>query len=157
MTKDEVITKIQMACLAHGITNSQQIEYVLATVEHETNGTFLPVVEAYWLSEGWRKKHLRYYPYYGRGYVQITWKENYKKFGDLLGIDLVNNPDLALEPDVAIDILVIGMRDGMFTGLGLEHFTHASGFDFIHARKIINGMDKAMHIATIAHHYDKIG
>ena len=47
---------------------------VLATVEWETNKTFQPVREAYWLNEDWRRAHLKYYPYYGRGFVQLTWK-----------------------------------------------------------------------------------
>ena len=45
--------------------------------------------------------------YYGRGLVQITWHENYKKFGEFLDIPLEENPDLALEWDVALDILFI--------------------------------------------------
>ena len=154
--RQDIKLKIEEFCIKHGVTDEKQIEYVLATVEHETNNTFMPVKEAYWLSEGWRKRHLRYYPYFGRGYVQITWKKNYKKFSDLLGLDLVDNPDLALEPDVAIDILVIGMRDGLFTGKKLSDFSHNDGFDFVHARKIINGMDKAIHVAVLAHNYDKI-
>ena len=154
--KDEIKKKIVGACKAYGIVNKLEIEYVLATVDHETNGTFIPVQEAYWLSEGWRKRHLRYYPYYGRGYSQITWKNNYERFGKLLDIDLVSNPDLALEPDVAMSILILGMRDGLFTGKKLSDFSHQHGFDFIHARKIINGMDKALHIAGLAHEYENV-
>ena len=48
--------------------------YGLATAWWETNKTMQPVREAYWLSEAWRKPNLRYYPHYGRGYVQLTWK-----------------------------------------------------------------------------------
>lgn len=53
--------------------------YVIATSYWETNKTMVPVKEAYWLSENWRKDNLRYYPWYGRGYVQLTWEDNYKK------------------------------------------------------------------------------
>ena len=105
-------TKIIAECKKQGIVLDTQIAYVLATAKWETNHTFKPVKEAYWLSEKWRKKNLRYYPYYGRGLVQITWKKNYEKFGKLLGIDLVDNPDLALKPDVAVFILVYGMMSG---------------------------------------------
>ena len=70
-----------------------QWAYIFATVFHETNATFLPVREAYWMSEDWRKRNFRYYPYYGRGFVQITWEANYLTYKKLLGIDLVKNPD----------------------------------------------------------------
>ena len=135
----------------NGISNPEQIKYMIATAEWETNHQCVPVREAYWLSEDWRKKHLRYYPYYGRGYAQITWKENYERFGKLLDLDLVRQPDLALRPEVAAKILVLGMRDGLFTGISLNDVTSADGsVDFRRARRIINGTDKADTIASIA-------
>ena len=148
--KNKIKTDIMFTCYEYGIINKDAIKYILATVEHETNGTYKPVKEAYWLSEKWREKHLRYYPYYGRGFVQITWKENYEKFGKLLDVDLVNNPDLALNYDIAIKILVIGMKDGLFTGKKLRDYFNEEKSDFVVARRIINGMDRAHHIADIA-------
>ena len=145
--------KIIKACKEVGLDHPEHWAYVLATVEHETAGTFKPVREAYWLRDpdGWlRRNHPEYYPYYGRGYVQITWKENYEKFGKLLGIDLVGNPDLALDPDNALFILVYGFKHGSFTGRTLERYVPG---DFLHARRCINGMDRAEHIATIAKRY----
>ena len=47
------------------------------------------------------------YKYRGRGIVQLTGKDNYKKYGDLLGVDLINNPDLANNPDIAAKIAVL--------------------------------------------------
>ena len=44
--------------------------------------------------------------YKGRGFIQITGKANYAKAGQALGIDLVNNPELAASPDVAAKIAV---------------------------------------------------
>jgi len=149
-SKQSVKTEIIFACYEAGITNENAIKYVLATVEHETAGTFKPVKEAYWLSEEWRKKHLRYYPFYGRGYVQITWEKNYKKFSKIVGKDLVKNPDLALSHNVALKILVIGMRDGLFTGRKLSRYFNQDRCDFVNARRIINGTDKAQHIAELA-------
>ena len=147
----ELRQAIQKECEAQGVVNTNQIKYIIATAEWETNHTCKPVKEAYWLSEEWRKKHLRYYPYYGRGYVQITWKANYKKFGKLLQINLVEEPDMALIPEYAIKILVIGMRDGLFTGLSLDHCTDSKGtVDYIKARRIINGTDKNDVIASMA-------
>ncbi len=144
-------------CIRQGITNKNQIKYVLATVQHETNGTFKPVKEAYWLSEGWRKRNLRYYPYYGRGDVQITWKHNYEKFSKLLTehykshyIDLVKYPELVMDETFSMFILVYGMKHGSFTGKKLSDYITKKRHDFRRARKIINGLDKAKKIARIA-------
>ena len=80
-----------------------QAAYVLATAWHETNQTMLPVIEAYWLSEEWRKKNLRYYPWYGRGFVQLTWQDNYKLADNKLGLngEMLKNPSLAQVPKYA--------------------------------------------------------
>lgn len=43
--------------------------------------------------------------YRGRAYNQLTWKDNYKNIGDLIKVDLVNNPDKANEPETAAKIL----------------------------------------------------
>ena len=44
------------------------------------------------------------YKYRGRGYIQITGRWNYNHFGNKIGVDLINNPDLAAEPDIAAKI-----------------------------------------------------
>jgi predicted chitinase len=76
------------------------------------------VREAFWLSENWRRTHLRYYPFYGRGYVQLTWQKNYRRESqsDRTGIDLVTNPDVAMQPDIAAQVLFVGMEHGDFGG-----------------------------------------
>lgn len=130
-----------------------QWAYIFATVFHETNGTFKPVKEAYWLSESWRKTHLKYYPYYGRGFVQITWEDNYKKFQDFLGVDLVDSPDLALCLENALKIAEIGMKKGEFTGVKLSDYVNENETDFYNARRVINGLDKAELIESYAEHF----
>lgn len=150
MNVDAVKLLIISECFNQGITNQNQIKYVLATVEHETNKTFMPVREAYWLSAGWRQRNLRYYPYYGRGFVQITWEENYARFGKLLGVDLVKTPDLALELENALFILVHGMKYGLFTGKKLSDYITKKKIDFRGARRIVNGMDRAKKIGRLA-------
>ena len=102
--------------------NLQQAAYIIATAFWETGRTMQPVKEAYWLSEDWRKKNLRYFPYYGRGYVQLTWDYNYKKASDYFGIDFVKNPDLVMKPEYALPILVVGMNEGWFTGKKLNDY-----------------------------------
>ena len=136
-----------------------QTAYVLATAYHESAGTFLPVKEAYWLSENWRKKNLRYYPYYGRGLVQITWKENYLKAGQKLGYGdkFANNPDMVMDQDISVKILVLGSKEGWFTTRKLsDYMDKAKGVkEYTNARRIINGMDKATKIANEAIVFEK--
>lgn len=42
--------------------------------------------------------------FHGRGFVQITGRANYERYGQLLSLNLRTNPDLALDPDVAASI-----------------------------------------------------
>lgn len=129
----------------------RHIAYALATIKHETANTFKPIKEyraragakgranqdRYWLSG-----------YYGRGYVQITWKRNYEKFG------IADTPEKALEPDTAFWILTAGMHRGLFTGKKLSDFIKGSTADYRSARKIINGLDKADLIAGYARSFE---
>lgn len=132
-----------------------QVAYVLATALWETNHTMQPVVEAYWLSEAWRKKNLRYYPWHGRGFVQLTWERNYAKASAETCVDLIADPETALDPDTAAHILVVGSRDGWFTGRKLADYITLQRSDFKGARRVINGTDKASKISDIAKQYDK--
>jgi hypothetical protein len=134
--------------------------YGLATAYHETNATMQPVREAYWLSEDWRKTHLRYYPWYGRGYVQLTWEKNYARADEELHLNgaLVANPDLALKSDISARIITWGMEAGAFTGKKLADYLPLSGragFDaYREARRIINGTDAAEKIAKEAQSFE---
>jgi hypothetical protein len=157
-TKQGTQRAIIRECKRHGLTLNSQIAYVLATVEHETANTFKPVREAFWLSEDWRRRNLRYYPYYGRGYVQLTWDYNYQAYSDILGVNLVSNPDKVMEPNIALFILVHGMTKGRFTGKKLGTFVNGSKTDFYNARSVVNDHDKAEHIAGLARAWQsKIG
>jgi predicted chitinase len=88
--------------------------------------------------------------YYGRGYVQLTWYENYENMGRLLHVDLLNIPGLALEPAIAAAIMIKGMTGGLFTGRSLGEFMNDDHTDWVNARKIINGLDHAETIAGYA-------
>ncbi|WP_137387949.1 glycoside hydrolase family 19 protein [Rhodoligotrophos defluvii] len=130
---------------------------MLAQVHHETGGRFAPVREGFAGSDKAARKIVarRSYGkaeatgqvYYGRGLIQLTWLKNYKRMGDLLGVDLVNAPDLALDLDVSIRILFEGMAQGLFTGKGLGDYFNATTDDPIGARRVVNGTDKAKLIA----------
>ncbi len=136
------------------LTDKRWLAYILATTYHETAGTMLPVKEygrgkgrAYGIPD-----KVTGLVYYGRGFVQLTWKSNYKTMGDLLGVDLVNQPDLALRPDIAAEIMFEGMTTGKsfrgdFTGRHLGQYFNATTEDPVGARRIINGQDKAKLIA----------
>lgn len=73
----------------------------IGTCAIETAHQFMPVKEAFWLDEAWREANLRYYPYYGRGDIQLTWESNYRKMSPVVSTNLVDNPDAALEPGKA--------------------------------------------------------
>lgn len=132
-----------------------QVAYGLATAFWESGHTMQPVKEAFWLSEDWRRTHLRYYPWYGRGLVQLTWQANYQRAAREIGVPMDQNPDLALEPEGAVKVLVAGMMEGWFTGAKLADYIDLQHSDFVNARRIINGLDKAQEIAHIAAEYDQ--
>lgn len=93
--------------------------------------------------------------YCGRGYVQLTWKNNYAAMTKLLkasgvDVDLVAEPDLAMRPDVASFVMFEGMIRGTFTGKKLSNYFNAKLTDWINARRIINGTDRAAEISDIA-------
>ena len=144
--------------------------YALATADRETGGTMKPIKE--W---GGGQYFTRMYDvtgrdptrarkmgntqpgdgprYCGRGYVQLTWKANYDKLGNLLGHPLMENPDLAMRPDIAAAVMVKGMSMGLFTGKKLADYITAEKCDFVNARRVINGLDHAKEIAREADHY----
>ena len=92
-----------------------------------------------------------YTGYWGRGYVPLIGQANYAKFGQLLGVDLVGNPDLALRPDIAGKIICMGMNKGLFTGYKLSDFFFGSEVRWDLARKIIKAnSEKAADVTSIA-------
>lgn len=149
------IAAIKQECKAQGIGLDAQVAYVLATTQWETAQTFKPVREAFWLSEKWREKNFRYYPYYGRGFVQLTWETNYQKYSQLLNVDMMSDPDIAMRPNVALFILVHGFKTGSFTGRKITDYIDQNKTDFIKARRCINGSDKATAIANLAEEFLK--
>ena len=133
--------------------------YMLATAYHETAHTMQPI-EEYGKGRGrdyGKRLKMNRQPYsaslpiyYGRGYVQLTWYENYDKAGRLLKLDLLRQPELALQADVAAKIMREGMFEGWFTGKKLGEYVGLRTAEYVSARRIINGMDKAQLIAGYA-------
>ena len=131
------------------------LAYVLATVHHETDRTFQPIEEygkgrgkLYGMHDQQTGKM-----YYGRGFVQITWKANYAKLSRVIGEDLVVHPEKALELGIATKILFEGMVRGLFTGKKLGDYFNAKSDSWMTARRIVNGTDKARLISSYALRY----
>lgn len=133
------------------LQDTRWLAYILATAYHETAFTMEPIDE-YGQGRG------REYGvpdletgqvYYGRGFVQVTWKANYLRFSELLGLDLLSQPELALDQGVATSILFEGMINGLFTGKALRHYFREES-DWYNARRIVNRLDRAEQIARYA-------
>jgi putative chitinase len=129
------------------------LSYMLATTYHETAYRMWPI------TENGSPDYLQgksYWPYVGRGYVQLTWEDNYRRASDELKLtderDLVDFPDLALDSLIAARVLFMGMNRGWFTGVALADYFNEGTDDPVNARRIINGTDKADLIAS--YHYD---
>lgn len=141
--------------------------YMLATVKHECADTWRPIEEygkgqgrpygksvAVHGSDGCEYNRC----YYGRGYVQLTWKDNYQTMSSALGLKdkLVVHPELALEPGTAYAIMSYGMRHGSFTGKKLGNYINDQTCDYRNARKIINGLDQCDRIKGFAEKLEAI-
>lgn len=91
----------------------------------------------------------------GRGFVQITGRRNYADWAKRLGVDLIGNPALAARLDHATTILIDGMMLGTFTGKKLPDYVAGTKKDYVGARRVVNGTDRAAMIATYARAFEK--
>jgi putative chitinase len=141
------------------------LAYPLATTYHETMFTMQPINEmggpSYFTKlydiEGDFPARARQmgniHPgdgikYHGRGFVQLTWANNYRVLGDILKIPLLDQPELALNPVNAARILFEGMLRGLFTGHALPSYFNDEYNYPIDARQVVNGIDHATEIAV---------
>jgi putative chitinase len=136
------------------------LAYSLATAWHETGTTMQPITElgkkAYFnkyepttrigKALGNKKKGDGYL-FRGRGFVQITGRSNYAKYG------IEKTPEKALEPDLASYILIDGMTKGIFTGKKLSDYFTDKKADPVGARAVVNGTDKAGLISVYHTHF----
>lgn len=114
-TKGAKPGKLSEAALYHamdstGMTHPVERAMFMAQMSHESGG--FRYNEEVWgpTAIQLRYQNHRYlgnkepgdgYKFRGRGYIQLTGRSNYEQAGKYLGIDLINNPDLAADPDVA--------------------------------------------------------
>lgn len=158
-------------------TMIREVAYLFATVMAET-GIFQPIQEKRWNKANhpidWAKQNVYWQTgFYGRGYVQITWKTNYLKAGTkLAGLQLktndgtqitinansfVNNPELVLQQHAAYLIASRGMHEGWFTGKKFsDYIKQGQTPDYVGARKIINGINRNVEIAGYASKFELI-
>jgi putative chitinase len=154
----------------HASDDDRWLAYVLGTTFHETAATMQPIKEfgsdAYFKKmydiEGSRPKVAMSLgnnrpgdgaDYPGRGYVQLTGKANYKKWTVKLGmsgVNLVTNPEQAMEARIATAIIFEGMIEGSFTGKRLGQYFNKQRADWVGARVIVNRKDRAEMIAIYA-------
>ena len=157
----------------------KQLAYILATAYGEVGKNLKPVREGfkdtdwearehvawlvrnpdiYWVTKDYAKIHPETgKSYFGRGFVQLTHYDNYLRMSFLLFGDdrLVKKPELALDPKIAAKIIIIGMAKGSFTGKNLFRYINSQEQDFYHARRIINGMDRARKFEGYAVRFEK--
>jgi len=166
----EYYTKEKRCC------NLKHIAYMLATAKLETAHTFNPINEyggnSYFermydpiLGKDDNRKQMAKdhgnmdqgdgVKYHGRGFVQLTWKKNYKKMEEKFGLDLINHPEKALDHEVAMKIMIYGMEEGSFTDKKLTDYINGSKTDYLNARRIINGTDRASDIKDYAEKIEK--
>ena len=151
-------------------SDDRWLAYILGTTHHETDRTMQPINE---YGSDARKKRLYDVEgenpararkmgntepsdgvkYAGRGFVQLTWKNNYETLGERIGVDLAKRPDRALELPVATQILIVGMIEGLFTGRKLGAYFNKTDADWKRARYIVNGQDKAELVGDYGRNY----
>lgn len=147
------ISALYSAFRQYGDQIDRHFCYILATVWHECRFRPGPERRAHPIRQPrlWRLQE-RYWPsgYYGRGYVQLTWRKNYERFSKILNEDLVSDPDLVNLPHIGAAVTVIGMTEGYFTGHNLSYHLDEIPPDWVNARRVVNGLDKAKEIAATA-------
>lgn len=162
---------------AAGVSDPRHIAYMLATAYHETAQAMLPVMETRqsgearnpsvdaairrlensyaagrltWVKKPYWRKDMTGRSWLGRGYVQVTHRENYARAERELGIAFTANPELMLEPGPSAMAMIRGMSEGWFTGKKLSDYINDRETDYREARRIINGTESASKIEAYA-------
>lgn len=164
LNNDQVagIEAIGQAWEQYGDGDPRKLAYILATAHHET-GAFKYVREIWGPTAAQKKYEGRKdlgntvagdgKKFMGRGFVQLTGRRNYNDWSKRTGLDLVKEPDLVTQPAVAARILVQGSILGTFTGKALAAYIDANKADYVQARRVINGTDRAVLIAGYAEQF----
>lgn len=163
-------------------TPLRHLAYMLATAFHETAKTMQPILETRnskdksnpsigtaikrldssfaagklpWVKKPYWRKDAAGKSWLGRGLVQLTHKENYERMGKVIGVNLVADPDKAMEPGIAVSIMFFGMTRGDFTGRPLSDYLDGRTPDYLNARRVINGTESARKVADYAERFEQ--
>lgn len=149
--RDAIKKMVLKWCPLYGLPLKTQMAYVLATIHHETAETYEPVEEGFYVKNSKEyQKSLSYYPYYGRGYVQLTHDYHYERYGKILDIDLLSSPQLMLNSGYSLFTTIHGMATGTFTGKRLGDYVNRDQVDYENARRVVNGKDKQGTVVKLA-------
>ncbi len=136
-------------------TSFNQFAYIFATAWWESNQ--LRTLTEIRAKQGTKLRSIQdkywHTGYYGRGFVQITWPDNYKRLQNIINAPIFEDPSLAEHPTVAAEIIVKGMMLGAFTGVPLRKYVNEYKTDFYNARRVVNGTDKADTIKGLAQRF----
>ncbi|WP_313475976.1 glycoside hydrolase family 19 protein, partial [Agrobacterium pusense] len=108
-----------------------------------------------WVSRPYWRKDADGKSWLGRGLVQLTHKVNYDRLGKIIGVDLIADPDKAMDPGIAISIMFFGMTSGAFTGRPLSDYLDGPTPDYVNARRVINGIESARKVADYAVRFEQ--
>ena len=161
------INGILRAFVTHGDGREKTLAYALATAYHETGRRMAPVREGFAKTDAGARRAVNNlakrrgpisavasyakpagphgHVYYGRGHVQLTWLDNYRRSSAAAGVDLVADPDAMLEPEISARVLIKGLIDGRWNGRGkgIAHYLPTNGRDDLkNARRTVNITDK---------------
>lgn len=153
----ETIDAIINECDSQGVTDKRQVAYIFATAYWECHNPKKPELRMTPMREFGGEKYLKskeYYPYVGMGLSQLTWLYNYKKESKRLGIDLINQPELILEPKTAANSHVYCITNGSYTGKKLSLYINEKKCDYVNSRRVVNGLNKSKEIASIAQRFE---
>lgn len=134
------------------------IAYPLATAYHETGKLMVPVREGFCktdrcsrnavaklfrtgkITRNYALPHANGNSYYGRGQVQLTHGDNYKRASNWVDVDLYAFPDMMLDPKISAKVLIHGMEIGAFrSNRSMNDYFEFGPPDYFNARDIING------------------
>lgn len=117
-----------------------QIAFTLANVSHET-GKFKYFEEINGRAQALKLNYQGGENWYGRGYIQLTHKNNYELWSTWTGRDLVTNPDiLVTDFELSAFIACSGIKHGSFTRTGsIDKYINKDNQDYYNARSIVNG------------------